>query len=110
MTKVYTQEEVDALRATWEAEEFKNQTKEVLGEINRRLDESNNYKATIGRDVRATMSRIEVLEAARKQEAQRVRDNLENRKEWWRDNFIRFGIIAGVCYEIVSIIHTLGVF
>lgn len=110
MSKTYTQEEVDALRLTWETEEFKNQTKEVLGEINRRLDESNNYKASIGQDVRAIMNRTEVLEAARKEEAQHIKDAMLAKREWWQDRFVRLGILAAIGYEVINILHTLGVF
>lgn len=109
MTKIYTQDEVDALRRDWETDEFKSETKEVLATISRRLDESNNYKDTIGRNVKSTMDRIEVLETARQIEAKQIREDLIKKREWWQDTFVRLGITCAIIFEVVNILHVLGI-
>lgn len=119
--KVYTQKEVDDLllsqRDQLEAKHFEEQTKEVLHEINKRLNESNNYKATIGKDVREVKQevqdvkqRLADLEEARLAYAQKIKEDLEARqkqedskRKWWQDWWIRAGITGTIIWEIVNI-------
>lgn len=105
--RVYTEEEVARLRHEWESDEFEAKTKEVLAQISHRLDESNNYKDTIGRNVRTTMERIEVLETARRTEANQIKEDLLKKREWWQDNFVRLGITFAIFYEVISIARLL---
>lgn len=51
MTRTYTEEEVEQLRKEWESDRFEEKTKEFMVEVTHRLDLSNGYKETIGKDV-----------------------------------------------------------
>lgn len=113
----YTQEELDkALQDQLErveARHFEEKTEEVLGFINQRLKEANGYKATIGKDVREVKDevrdikiRLADLEDARKKEAEKVKEDLEERqrlesqrREWFQDKWIRVGIAGGLVWE-----------
>src|SRR5579859_5172795 len=112
--KVYTQKEVDELlvaqRDQIEAKHFEEQTKEVLAHINKRLDESNNYKATIGKDLRDVKAKMETFESNRTVEAEQVKQALaarqtweSKRRAWWRDWWVRAGIIGVTIWEIINI-------
>lgn len=104
-TKVYTQEEVDDLRRQWETANFELKTNEVLTAINKRLDESNNYKATIGMDVKDIKVRIEQIETARMVEQKNKRDKMQWHQSWW----IRIGIASAILFQGLNFLINLGV-
>ena len=108
----YSEEEVHKLLAEqaqrFESDQFEAKTKEVLVEINRRLDQSNNYKATIGKDVRNIITRLDELERQRTEESKQKREVQEKHRQWFQDWWVRVGITFGVAYEILAIGHQLG--
>jgi hypothetical protein len=111
----YTQAEVDELRKDWESAAFELKTKEVLQQINKRLDESNNYKATIGKDLRDIKVRIESIELVRALEAKKLAQELgqkkdaeANKRSWHQDWWVRIGIGSGVIYTIIYLLQSLA--
>lgn len=121
MTKAYTEEEVQQLlkdhEDKLEARHFEEKTEEVLAQINRRLNEANGYKSTIGKnvieirdEVKDIKSRVIDLEEARKQAADQVKQSLLERekhedakREWYQDWWVRFFGLATVLWEIINI-------
>lgn len=96
--------------------EFEENTRNVLRQINRRLDEANNYKATIGADVKELKRKMDDRET-RDEEDRRIlaeRDEKdeqakEDRYRWYQDKWIRFGIVCGALWELFSVLQSLGV-
>jgi len=130
MTKAYTQEEVDVLLQDQleklEARHFEERTAEVLNQINKRLNEANGYKNTIGKDVREVKEEVQdvkrrviSLEEARVLEAKKVKEDLEARQKkeeqhraWYQEErgfwvAIIFGG-ATVLWEIINIYQSAG--
>jgi hypothetical protein len=105
----YTQEEVDELKRLWELAAFEVKTKEVLAQINKRLDESNNYKATIGKDVKTALTRLDQMEADRKSEIAKTETAAANRMVWYQDWWVRAGIVCTVCIQVIQTLHIFKV-
>lgn len=103
--KIYTQEEVDDLRRQWETANFELKTNEVLTAINKRLDESNNYKATIGKDVREIRARMEQLEITRGLEQANKKATAQWHQSWW----IRIGILTAILFQGLNFLINSGV-
>lgn len=121
MTKAYTEEEVQQLlkdhEDKLEAKHFEEKTEEVLAQINKRLNEANGYKSTIGKnvleikdEVKDVKSRVIALEEARRAEAEQVKENLQAREkaedkknEWFQEWWIRIFGIATVVWEVINI-------
>lgn len=109
--RTYTEEEVEQLRKEWESDLFESKTNVALAEITRRLDLSNGYKETIGKDVLEVKTdvkelRLKVLElenARLKEEHARIEAKKEKDK-WYQDRWIRAGIAAGIAWEAWTIL------
>lgn len=110
--KSYNQAEVDELvrRAVKETVKeqdqlaFEAKTRRILEDINVRLDEANNYKATIGRDVRELKDEMLALRMAREGAV-----NEEVRQHaWWQDTFIRIGIVTASLWYVISFLQATG--
>src|SRR5579859_2788959 len=130
MTKAYTQEEVDILLQEqlerFEARNFEEKTEEVLNHINKRLNEANGYKNTIGKDVKEVKEEVQdikrrviSLEDARTIEAKKVKEDLEarqkredQRRAWYQEErgfwvALIFGG-ATVLWEIINVYQATG--
>lgn len=112
----YTDEEVQILLKAQEDRlkvmHFEEKTREILTEINRRLNEANGYKNTIGKNVVEIKARLESLEKARQEDVESAKKDFEARTSkhnWWQDWYIRIGILFAIVYELVSIAHGLGI-
>lgn len=105
----YSQDEVDELKRQWELAAFEVKTKEVLAQINKRLDESNNYKATIGKDVKTALTRLDQMEADRKAELVKTEKAAENKKVWYQDWWIRAGIVCSITIQVIQTLHIFKV-
>lgn len=117
--RIYTEAEVQDLlkiqRDQIEAVHFEEKTEEVLHEINHRLDESNNYKATIGADVteikgdvKELKVRVNTIESDRRKEAEAEVTAKENRKQWWKDWWWRVGIAGTLIWEAINLWQSDG--
>lgn len=115
----YTEEEVQALLKAQEdrleAVHFEEQTKKVLDEINKRLNEANGYKATIGKnvievinEVKSVKARIESLEQARVDQLEAKSKEEVKKHMWFQDWWIRTGITLSIVYEAIQTAHSLG--
>lgn len=115
--RMYSEEEVEQLKQAWESDLFEQKTNDTLRLVVKRLDESNGYKNTFGKDlveikqeVKEVKSRVIALEDARKQSEREVKDQLQARQDeedkrykWFQDRWIRAGIAAGILWEAWTI-------
>lgn len=108
--RTYTQEEVNQLQKEWESNLFEEKTKEFMVEVRTRLDQSNGYKETIGKDVTDIKSdvkelRVKVLELenARLKAERDAKIAQDKKDKWYQDRWIRAGIAAGIIWEAWTI-------
>lgn len=120
---IYTQDDVDRLKEQWESDLFEVKTNETLRMVVKRLDESNNYKATIGKDVKEIKDEVKEvrgrllnLEEAREAAAKQVKQELDKRQiaedkkhQWYQDRFVRTGILVSMIWAIVNMLQGWGV-
>lgn len=104
--KLYTQEEVDALHREWDSDLFASKTDAALERIDKRLDTSNAYKETFGKDLtdikfaqKDIQVRLFALENDRLKEQQIAAEAKKNKDKWYQDRWIRAGIAGGLIWE-----------
>jgi hypothetical protein len=90
--------EVSKALAESHRQNFEKKTQEILSEIDRRLDEANDYKATIGSDVKDLKRQIQAQD-----------DNEHQKYVWWQDRWVRIGIVFSVIWEVINILQGFGV-
>ena len=117
--KLYTTDEVEQLLRDHtehlETKHFEEKTEEVLKEINRRLNEANGYKATIGKDIKSALTRLDAIETRFKAEddaaAETKKERIERRAWYQEERGFWIALIFGLCtvaWEILNIYQSAG--
>lgn len=113
--KTYTQEEVEQLQKEWESNLFEEKTKEFMVEVRTRLDQSNGYKETFGKDLieiklvqKEIQLRLLTLENAKLREEAAAKEAASQRHMFWQDKHVRIIGYGGLVLWFLTWLQNSG--